>query len=462
MANLGYPFTLGVASGEPAPDSVIIWTRLAPDPFGLDPARPGGMSERPVPVRWQVAEDQRFTRIAASGTAQAQHAWAHSVHVKVDGLRPAADYYYRFTVSAPFKNNEMSAVGRTRTAPARESRDPVRFAVASCQRYEHGHFTALRHIAEAGPDVVLHLGDYIYEGGKPAVPQPGRYVRPLEPPERSCRSLHDYRNRYARYRTDPDLRAAHAAAPWLPVWDDHEVRENYAGGLPGDGTDPGAFLRRRAAAYKAYYEHFPLRVRPVGNGLRMYRWRPYGAIADFLLLDGRQHREPGDMLGRAQEEWLTGRLRDSSARWKVLVQPLFFGRRMFPDGSLSDDAWDAFPAQRARILDTGGGGLVVLGGDVHNHWACDLGDDSARPVGVEFVTSSVSSAPPGTDNAAILAANAHIRFHDGHRGHLEGKAGPEGFEVAYRTVEFVDRPGAPMGTAAVFGVEGDRLKRLDI
>lgn len=470
MAKLGYPFTLGVASGEPEPDGVILWTRLAPVPLSTDPARPGGMPDQRVTVRWQVAEDEKMTRIVKEGVAYAQHAWAHSVHVKVEGLRPATEYFYRFSVGSPF-SPATSPVGRTKTAPPRDSDAPVTFAVASCSRYEHGYFTAYRHLANERPDIVFHLGDYIYEAGRPSgTPGPGRYVRPLEPPARQCTTLTDYRNRYARYRTDPDLQAAHAAAPWVTTWDDHEVDNNYTGTTPTDGASPAAFLRRRTAAYRAYYEHLPLRVRPSGNSLRMYRWRPYGRVADFLVLDGRQFRTGRDMLGKEQENWLLSRLRASKARWKVLVQPVFFARRAFPGSgggpTFSKDAWDAFPAQRARIMDAAGENLVVLTGDVHNHWACDLpadfADPASRPVGVEFVTTAITSLPPDTDNPAILALNPHIRFFDGHRGYLTGTAGPDTFEVTYRGVDYVDRPGSPVRTLARFGVVDGRLRRLDV
>ncbi|GLW08444.1 alkaline phosphatase D [Microtetraspora sp. NBRC 13810] len=468
MANLGYPFTLGVASGEPAPDGVIIWTRLAPDPLGLDPGRPGGMPRQEVPVRWQVAEDQGFSKIVRQGTAHAQHAWGHSVHVRVDGLRPGREYFYRFSADAPFAtpdNPATSPVGRTRTAPAADSGAAVSFAVVSCQRFEHGYYTAHRHLAVERPDVVFHLGDYIYEYGRPAAPAPGRYVRPLEAPARECTTLHDYRNRYAKYRMDGDLRAAHAAAPWVTTWDDHEVEDNYAGTRPADGSDPAAFARRRTAAYRAYFEHLPLRIRPDGDGLQMYRWRPYGTVADFLVLDSRQHRTGTDMLGPAQEQWLINRLRSSRARWKVLVQPLFFAERIFPGPppAVGRDAWDAFKEQRARIMAAAGEGLVVLSGDVHNHWAGELAfDGTGNSLGAEFVCSSVSSAPSGTDNAAVLAANPHLKYFDGHRGYLTGTVTRDRFEVSFRTVDFVDRPGAPVSTSAVFGVEGGRLRRLDV
>jgi len=468
MAKSSNPFTLGVASGEPLPDGVIIWTRLAPDPLSRAAGPAGGMPDRNVTVRWQVAEDERFTRVAAEGTAVASPAWAHSVHVRVAGLRPGTEYFYRFRAGAPFPDT-ISPVGRTRTAPARDADTPVRFAFVSCQRYEHGYYTVYRHIAEQRPDLVVHLGDYIYEYGKPAKPAPGRYVRKLEPPEAECKTLAAYRNRYARIKSDPDLQAAHAAAPWVTIWDDHEVKNDYAGKLPGDGSDPAAFLRRRTAAYRAYYEHLPLRVRPSGDGLQLYRWRPYGRVADFLLLDSRQYRTKGSMLGAEQERWLLARLAESQARWRGLAEPLFFSRRVFPDGRTSADAWDAFAAERARIVEavraSGTANLVVISGDVHNHWAAEVLTDFADPaspsVGVEFVSSSVTSAPPETDADAVLRRNPHIKFFDGRRGYVWCEADAEGFTAEYRAVDYVDRPGAPVRTVARFSVVDGRLKRAD-
>lgn len=375
MAN---PFTLGVASGEPLPDGVVLWTRLAPVPAHPDPKRPGGMPDRAVEVSWQVAEDSRFTRVIQHGVTEAVPAWAHSVHVRVAGLRPGAEYFYRFRTGA-----DLSSAGRTRTANDETSTAAVRFAVANCQRYEHGPYTAYRHLAEERPDVVFHVGDYIYE-----LPQSERPVRSLERAAEAV-TLHDYRNRYARYKGDADLRAAHAAAPWAPTWDDHEVANNYRGGA----EESPAFRRRRAAAYQAYYEHQPLRVRPSAGSLRMYRRRTYGRVADFLLLDARQYRDATTMLGAAQERWLLDRLAASPVRWKVLVQPLFLARRFVPGPppNLRADAWDGYPGQRARIL-AASRGLIVLSGDVHNFWAGELKADfldASAPV-----TGSSSSRPP--------------------------------------------------------------------
>ncbi|WP_084369577.1 alkaline phosphatase D family protein [Microbispora sp. ATCC PTA-5024] len=458
MAKLGYPFTLGVASGEPLPDGVILWTRLAPEP--LHPTRPGGMPSRAMTVRWEVAEDEAFTRVVQSGAASAQPDWAHSVHVRVAGLAAGADYFYRFTL-----DDHVSPTGRTRTAPAGASTAPVRFGFVSCQRYEHGYFTALRHLAGERPDVILHLGDYIYEYGKPKNPGPGRYVRPLES-EAECTTLGAYRNRYARYKMDADLQAAHAAAPWIALPDDHEVRDNWAGSLPGDGSSPAAFLKRRAAAFKAYYEHMPLRVRPSGPSLQNYRWRPYGRVAEFVVADARQYREGRDMLGAEQERWLVARLTGATARWKVLAQAVFFAQRKFPLEPPSTDAWDGFPDSRARILAHAPDGLVVVSGDVHNNWAGDLradwDDPASKALGVEFVGTAVTSMPPATDGSAILAANPHLAFFDSHRGYVSCTASMDSFQADYRGVAFVDRPGAPVTTIASFQVKENKLQRIDL
>ncbi|AQZ65874.1 Phosphodiesterase/alkaline phosphatase D [[Actinomadura] parvosata subsp. kistnae] len=446
MAN---PFTLGVASGEPLPDGVVLWTRLAVDPLGADPRRPGGMAPRSVEVSWQLAEDERFTQGLRHGTAQALPVWAHSVHVRVAGLKAGTDYFYRFKAGG-----RQSAVGRTRTADDPASTRPVRFAVANCQRYEHGFYTAYRHLADERPDVVLHVGDYIYESRQSAT-----VVRALGPLPGEASRLHEYRQRYARYKTDPDLQAAHAAAPWVPTWDDHEVLDNYRG--RGDGS--AAFLRRRGAAYQAYYENQPIRVRPEDGNLQMYRRRTYGTVADFLVLDARQHRDAVTMLGAAQEQWLLSRLVTSPVRWRVLVQPLFFARRFVPGPApnLRADSWDGHPAQRARILGVHAPGLVVFSGDVHNAWAGELKADFLDPgsatVGVEFVGSAITSRPPETDGPAVLAANPHLRFFDDRRGYLSCTASLEELRVAFRGVDFVDRAGAPVRTVGEFVTKGSGL-----
>ena len=236
-------FTLGVASGDPSPDGMVLWTRLVPRPLEAG----GGMPSNPIHVRWQVAEDERFARIVRSGTAAALPESAHSVHVEVSGLRPARTYYYRFIAA-----RQSSPVGRTRTAPAMGAAvDRLRFCFGSCQKYEAGHYAAWRHVVAEDPDLIIFLGDYIYEGA----PADGGVRRHLDP---EPMDVAGYRTRYATYKLDPLLQAAHAAAPWISTWDDHEVANDYAGDLDEKNGDRGTFLKRRAAAYQVYWEHMPL------------------------------------------------------------------------------------------------------------------------------------------------------------------------------------------------------------
>ena len=274
-----YPFRLGVASGDPEPDGVVLWTRLAPDPL-----EGGGMRPRPVRVRWEVAEDERLRRVVARGEETARPEEGHSVHVEVAGLRPGREYFYRFIAGG-----EESATARTRTAPAPGSNAPVRFAYASCQHYEHGHYTAYRHMAKEDLDLVLHLGDYIYEFGPKAYQAPSGVARTYAAAEPT--TLNGYRDRYAQHKLDPDLQAAHHAFAFAVTWDDHEVKDNYAGLTCGD-ADPAAFRARRAAAYQAYWEHMPLRrrSRPGRDEMRIYRRLDYGRQLRFNLLDTRQYR----------------------------------------------------------------------------------------------------------------------------------------------------------------------------
>ncbi|HSC05549.1 MAG TPA: alkaline phosphatase D family protein, partial [Steroidobacteraceae bacterium] len=273
------PFSLGVASGYPSAEGMVLWTRLAPDPLAPD----GGMPPSAVPVTWEVSRDEQFHGVASRGVAYAEPDWAHSVHVEVQGLEPAREYWYRFSAGGA-----RSRVGRTHTAPASGARvERLRVAVASCQQYEHGYYAAYRHIVADDPDLIVHVGDYIYEltWGKDLVRHHG---------SGECYTLADYRARYALYRSDPDLAAAHAACPWLLTWDDHEVDNDYAGDSSEEADDPELFHARRAAAYRAYYEHMPLprRAAPAGAAMRLYTSLPFGNLLNLHLLDERQYRSP--------------------------------------------------------------------------------------------------------------------------------------------------------------------------
>ncbi|WP_420491248.1 alkaline phosphatase D family protein, partial [Neobacillus drentensis] len=242
-----YPFTLGVASGDPHSDGVVLWTRLAPDPLNG-----GGMPPHTVPVKWELATDQYFRNIIQRGTEHARPDLGHSVHVEVNGLKANHVYYYRFK-----SGNEISPVGKTKTLPpAGTGVSELKFAFVSCQQFEHGFYTAFKHLAKEDLDLVFHLGDYIYEYGPNEYIASTGNVRTHSGPE--IKTLEDYRNRYAQYRTDEHLRAAHAAFPWIVTWDDHEVENNYADLIPEKGQSVEEFIIRRAAAYQAYYEHMPL------------------------------------------------------------------------------------------------------------------------------------------------------------------------------------------------------------
>jgi len=327
---VGYPFTLGVASGDPAPDGAVLWTRLAPAPLSG-----GGMPDRRVPVDWEVATDERFRRRVQRGTVQARPEQGHSVHVELEGLEPGREYFYRFRAAG-----ELSPVGRTKTAPAAAARpDALAFAFVSCQQYEHGYFTAYRHLSDEDLDVVVHLGDYIYEYAPNVYDTPGG--NPRAHSSREITTLEDYRNRHAQYKTDPELQLAHSRFPWILTWDDHEVDNNWADEIPEDGQPRGAFLRRRAAAFQAYWEHMPLRrtSRPRGIDMQLYRRIAFGDLAEFNVLDTRQFRadqpcgdrfpatceerldEGRSITGAAQERWLLDGLEDSRARWNVLASP---------------------------------------------------------------------------------------------------------------------------------------------
>jgi len=469
------PFTLGVASGDPSPDGVVLWTRLAPDPL-----HGGGMGREPVDVQWRVGVDDRMARVVKSGTAVASSAWAHTVHVEVSGLEPQRWYWYQFQAG-----NELSPVGRTRTFPAAGSPvDKMRFAFVSCQHYEQGLYTAFEHMAHEDLDFAMHLGDYIYEN-----PASDNRVRRHVGGE--LMTLEDYRNRYAQYRSDPALQAVHAAFPWIVVWDDHEVDNNYAGFISEHDDPVEEFAKRRAAGYQAYYEHMPLRRASIPHGPLMQIYRPfaYGNLANMFMLDTRQFRtdQPcGDnvkpvcaavsspkatLMGPTQERWLTSSLARSSAPWNIIGQQIMMGRldRMpGPEVRLSMDKWDGYEVERARLLKFFAGrqasNPVVLAGDIHNNWVNDLHLEIANVkspiVATEFVGTSVSTTGDGSDIPpalkAIVEENESVRFCNDQRGYVRCEVEKGHMRTDYRVVDYVTRPGSPIKTRASFVVENGK------
>jgi alkaline phosphatase D len=481
----GNPFTLGVASGSPGPDSVILWTRLAPEPLSPDPDRPGGMPPEPAAVRWEVALDDRLTQIVRNGEAAAMPEYAHAVHVECAGLEPGRDYWYRFIVGG-----ETSQIGRTRTAPARSAAlDRLRFGYCSCSNYELGYFAAYRHLAEEHPDLIVFLGDYIYE----YVSQSPQKVRAHSDGVETT-DLRTYRNRYAQYRTDPDLQKLHAAAPCLMTWSDHEVQNDYADRWSQNFYDPQAFLARRAAAYRAYWEHMPLppAAMPQGPDMRLYGRCDFGALASFFVLDARQHRsrlacdqpprgggkqltdaacperlDPSrSNLGVAPENWLFEQFRAAPAKWNIVAQEQLMAefKERLDTGEFAhwSEDWNGFPAARTRLLtqmrDTRLANPVVIGGDIHSFWANDLKvdfDDPQAPiVASEFVGSSITSPGPPYDRfAAWLADNPHVRFFDSRqRGYVSVDLRPQRMEVAFRAISDPADSSAELTTLQRFAV----------
>ncbi|MFJ1970950.1 alkaline phosphatase D family protein [Streptomyces sp. NPDC087903] len=481
-----HPFTLGVASGDPQPDSVVLWTRLAPLPYQPD----GGLPAERIAVDWEVARDETFATVVARGTATAHPEFHHTVHVEVEALDPGRVYYYRFRTGT-----WLSETGRTRTAPAADSAvSQLTFATVACQAYHDGYFTAHRHLAQDDVDVVFHLGDYLYEYAVDSAGGARGYTDRVLPSlfDHEAATLEDYRLRYALYKTDPDLRAAHAAHPFVVTWDDHETENNYAGDHPENAVSTPEFLLRRAAAYRAYWENQPLRLPqlPAGPDMRLYRRLHWGALAQFDVLDTRQYRSdqaygdvphvPGPetadpsrtLTGTTQERWLLDGWRDSRALWNVMPQQVCFSQRKMdlnPAAKVSMDAWDGYPAARRRILDgakaAGVENLMVLTGDVHVGYAFDVKDDfddpASRTLGTEIVATSVASGKDGSDRpanwATYMTANPHLKFYNGRRGYARVTLGQTRARADFRTVPYVTTPGATVTTAASFVTEvGDQ------
>jgi alkaline phosphatase D len=432
-------FAHGVASGDPTHDSVVLWTRITvPDSATTE-------------VTWELASDADFSEVVASGTTATGSDRDHTVKVDPGGLEAGTDYHYRFVLpSGPAGGAAASPTGRTRTSPS-GAVESLRFGVVSCSHFGFGHFHAYRHLAERDDlDVVLHLGDYIYEyGADGGFPSTDDRLR-AELPEHEIVSLDDYRTRYAAYRTDPDLQLLHQRVPFVTVWDDHETANNSwrDGAGEHDESTQGPWSKRRAAATQAYFEWLPIRENP--DDL-LYRRIAFGDLVDLIMLDTRivgrdQQSEsivvdasdpdlPDDLLGVEQEEWLFDQLSDSEAKWRVLGQQVVMGLwKLGPGAYANSDQWNGYPAARSRLLshvqDNDIDNIVVLTGDVHSSWAIDVTDDNVPydaetgdgSIAVEFVAPGVTS-PAGATLAAfvdgIQPTSPHVKWADAdHNGFI--------------------------------------------
>ena len=484
-----YPFRLGVASGSPLPHAVVLWTRIVSEPGNSEAPAPGMLA-----VRWEMADDQAFRRIVARGSASALPELAHSVHVDVTGLQPDRWYWYRFMLG-----DAVSPVARTRTAPAPDAMPgKMRLAYASCQHWEFGEYAAHRHIAEGAPDLVAFLGDYIYEWGPYDAAHPASARRSDE-----SVTLANYRDRYAQYKADAQLQAAHHAAPWIVTWDDHEVANDYADDRDGR-LDP-AFMQRRAAAYQAFYEHMPVRLSALPDGagryahMRIYERYDWGRLARFHVLDDRQYRshqacarpgrggsnsvdthcterlQPGrTLLGAEQEAWLAQGLSSSPARWNILAQQTLMAQcsqtPVAKDGGrFWTDGWDGYPEARNRLLDTIArhrpANPLVISGDVHTFYASDLRRDFDRPasaanpvLATEFCGTSVtSSSRPQVRTEQYLEMNPHIRYgRSDRRGFVMMDITPKASTVLFQGLDDVRHASSGISTLASFTVQDGR------
>ena len=464
-------FALGVASGQPRSDRVVLWTRLT-----------GAALPSRVDVQWELAHDEAFKRIAARGVEAAEAEWAHSVHAEPAGLEPARSYWYRFSALG-----QVSATGRTRTAPAPDAATHLRAALASCQRWDHGHYAAWRQVAADAPDLVLFVGDYIYE-----YPSSPLALRRHE--GGLLLDLDGYRRRYAQYKSDPALQAAHAACPWLLVWDDHEVANDYAG--TATTTPLGLALPAlRAAAYQAWWEHQPvaMALRPRGPEMRIVGRLDWGRLARVHLLDERQYRDvqacppwprssggrtvkaadcpalneaSRTLLGTAQERWLAEGW-DLQRPWNLVAQQTLMARfATHPDGRVWTDGWDGYPAARRRLLATVAErqvpGAVVLGGDLHAHVVADLKTDFDDPrapvVASEFCGTSISSrgrAQPVFDAALRLNPHLHYARAD-QRGYVALTFDERQLEARLMSVDHPEDAASAVREAARFVVDARR------
>jgi len=483
------PFVLGVASGDPRPDGFVLWTRLDPTPL---PEHPGDRinPSSDIEITYEIAADPELRRIVQRGKAIAEARHGHSVHLAVAGLDAQRPYWYRFG-----HDGFASRIGHARTLPRPdEAVGVLRAGFVSCANFEHGYFSAYRHLADERPDIVVLLGDYLYEYIDRS-PNKLRHHSDNQEPV----TLQDWRRRYAQYRLDPDLQRMHADCTVLATWDDHEVQNNYANLWSNYGIAEAEFAPRRQAAYQAFYEFMPIhpqRWQAARGEMRLYDHYRFGLLAGINLLDTRQYRslprctaallrrQPelpcrnGDslgqmqsMLGVAQENWLSAQLAQDNPRWNLFAQGVVMAQTRRPApagtlGSLSNDSWDGFPASRARFFEQLSARRVsnplVLSGDIHAFCAADLKRDfdaAGSPViASEFSCGSIASHGPGASRTQRTRAdNPHLHHLDGaQRGYTLLEIRPDRVRCQFRVVDDAKRRDTRVSTQASWVIENGR------
>ncbi len=485
------PFTLGIASGSPRHDSVVLWTRLHLSDF-LGRSK---LPNAPIKVLWQVANDVGFSRIVQQGQAQALPELGHSVHVELQNLLADTWYYYRF-----IQGEHVSSIGRTRTFPAPDAlTNKLRFAYASCQRYETGYFSAYAHMLRENLDAVIFLGDYIYEYNSRSK-QVARHLPSFLPAYAD--TVDGYRMRYAAYKADPSLQAMHAACPWILTWDDHEVYNDYSANQ-GEDLSP-SFIQRKAAAYQAFYEHMPLRASSLIAGfdslktngeLRIYGAFNAGKLAQFYALDDRQYRDTQacqksgrggasvvraeecselfdpkrTLLGEVQEKWFNDSLSKTHAQWNIIAQQTLIGQRNYSPSSntgkalLHTDGWDGYPVARQRMLSSiqahSPSNPVFVGGDIHQNWVGHVKSDYSKPnsktIAAEFCGTSITSNGGVNDEKLKerLSNNPHFIFADAeNRGYGVVELTKKTMTTTLRAIDDVRLESTAVRDLAVFTV----------
>lgn len=502
-----HAFMHGVASGDPLPTTVVLWTRVTPTPAAV----PGSGLGPDVPLTWEIATDDGFTHLVAEGTATATVAEDHTVHIDPHGLQPATTYFYRFTVAGLSEASEaseasaiagaVSPTGRTRTTPVADADvERLNLAVCSCANFESGYFSTYSDIAqraEAGEvDVVIHLGDYIYEYASGVNPGKSGVSRPFAPSWEIVTAA-DYRVRYGHYRRDSELQAAHAAAPWVVTWDDHELANNaHADGAEGHDILEGSWEDRKKAAMGAYFDWMPVRATNPAEGGRLYRSLRFGTLAELHMLDLRSYRsnsglvwqggkqESPTMMGQEQFAWLSGKLATTNTTWSLIGTSVMLSElNLFGIESavatqlaglvgadavselgpnLNPDQWDGYPADRERLLNQiaesrPDGSTVFLTGDIHSEWAGRISRDE-EVIAAELVCASITAAnvddalglPVG--NALSASAENHVLTHNphfehvnlDHHGYLMVTIDQAGVTAQWRRVDNVEVAGSPV------------------